>query len=180
MPQYPDDINAEISPIEFEHLVHGFIKDLGKELKTFVAIHDDKIKSNDGDYQIDIHAIFEFLGANFSVLIECKRHKNSIKREIVQILFDKLRATGSQKGIIFSTSGFQEGAVRFAKEHGIALVRLIEGRFTYIAKSQDSQQFNPPSWADIPKFVGEFNNGSSISYLQEGYLEALHDFLFGN
>jgi len=180
MPRYPENINAEISPMEFELLVHGFIKVLGKELKSFNAVHDDKIKSNDGDYQIDINAIFEFLGANFSVLIECKRHKNSIKREIVQILFDKLRATGSQKGMIFSTSGFQEGAVRFAKEHGIALVRVIEGRFTYFTKSLDSQQFNPPSWADIPKFVGEFNNGNSIYNLQEGYLEALSDFLFGN
>jgi restriction system protein len=179
MPRYPDDINAEISPIEFEQLVHGYIKDSGKELKSFVAIHDDRIKSNDGDYQIDIHATFEFLGANFSVLIECKRHKHSIKREIVQILFDKLRATGSQKGMIFSTSGFQEGSEKFAKEHGIALVRVIDGRFTYHNKSILSQISYPLGGEDFPFFVGEFKWNKDIYNLQKGHLEALEEFLFG-
>ncbi|SMO33596.1 restriction endonuclease [Solitalea koreensis] len=179
MPLPPDDINADILPRDFELLIKDYLVDLGKELKTFEAIHDLHLKRTDGEYQIDVYAEFELLGASFKVLVECKRHKNKIKREVVQLLYDKLRATGAQKGMIFSTSGFQEGAKLYASEHGIALVHVIEGRYTYSTKSKDSPNFAPPSWANAPKYVGAYEDGASICYLQKGYLEPLSEFLFG-
>ncbi len=180
MQLYPEDINAEITPKEFELLVKEYLDNLGKELKSFTSTHDTYLKRTDGEYQIDIFAEFEYLGVDFKILVECKRHKSNIKREVVQLLYDKLRTTGAHKGIIFSTSNFQQGAHIFAEEHGIALIRVIEGRYTYFTKSLDSQQFNPPPWADIPKFVGEFKHGNSITNLQKGYFESLEEFIFDN
>jgi hypothetical protein len=40
------------------------------------------------------------------------------------VLEQKLQSTGSQKGMIFSTSPFQSGAIEFATAHGIALVHV--------------------------------------------------------
>jgi restriction system protein len=174
----PDNINADISPKEFELLVKEYLDGVGKELKNFKAIHNIQLIKSDGEYQIDIYAEFELLGAMFKVLVECKRHKNEIKREIVQLLYDKLRATGTQKGMIFSTSGFQSGAYKFAEEHGIALIRVVEGRFTYHTKSGDEQTYDPPPWADIPKYVGEYFRKATITYLQKGHFEDLEEFLF--
>ena len=173
-----DDINANISPTEFELLVKEYIEGAGKELKDFKATHNVYLIKSDGEYQIDVYAEFEVLGASFKVLIECKRHKSEIKREVVQLLYDKLRATGSQKGMVFSTSGFQSGAFKFAEEHGIALIRVIEGRYTYATKSGGEQTYDPPPWADIPKYVGEYIHGATITYLQKGYFEDLGEFLF--
>jgi restriction system protein len=178
MPLSPDDINTNISPREFELLVKEYLEGVGKDLKTFTATHNTHLKNNDGEYQIDVYAEFDFLGATFKVLVECKRHKNRIKREVVQLLYDKLRSAGAQKGMVFSTSGFQDGAKKYAIEHGIALVKVIEGRFTYFTKSQDSQNFEPPPWADIPKYVGEYQEGNTTCYLQNGYFDALKEFLF--
>jgi len=173
-----DNINAEITSTEFEILVRDYLRDLGHELKSFNAIHNSVINTVDGNYQIDIFAEFKFLGADFRVLIECKKHKYSKKREIVQLLFDKLRATGTQKGMIFSTSGFQKGAILFAKKHGIALVRVIDGKYTCFAKGENLKDYEPPTWNDISKYVGEFRNETSISYLQEGNIDSLRNFLF--
>lgn len=178
MPRPPEDINAEISPRDFELLIKDYLTGLGKELKSFKATHDVKINKVDGDYQIDIFAEFDFLETTFRVLVECKRYKNKVKREVVQLLYDKLRATGSNKGLIFTTTGFQEGAIKFAKEHGIALIRVIEGKYTYFTKSTGSPNFQPPPWADIPKYVGEYTNEKYTSYLQEGHLEPLEEFIF--
>lgn len=180
MPSLPiDDINANISPTEFELLVKEYLNNAGKELQQFQTRHDVHLLKSDGEYQIDIFAEFEVLGAAFKVLIECKRHKNDIKREVVQLLYDKLRATGAQKGMIFSTSGFQSGAFKFAEEHGIALIRVIEGKYTYMTKGRDVQLYDPPPWADIPKYVGEYIRGNSCTYLQKGYYEDFSEFLFG-
>lgn len=178
MPKIPEDINAEISPTQFEQLVHEYLASLGTVLMQFKSTHDIKIDRPDGKYQIDVYAEFEALGGAIKVLIECKRYKRKIKREIVQLLFDKIRSIGAHKGMIFSTSGFQKGAVKYASDHGIALIRIIEGRYTYITKSQGSQNFEPPPWAEIPKFVGEYKTGNSTTYLRTDYLDALDEFLF--
>ncbi len=180
MPSIPDNINASISPTDFELLVKEFLECAGKDLKKFKASHNVHLLKSDGEYQIDIYAEFEVLGATFKVLVECKRHKSDIKREVVQVLCDKLRATGTQKGMLFSTSGFQSGACKFAEEHGIALIRVIEGRYTYVTKSNDKQTYEPPPWADIPKYIGQYTRGATTTFLQEGYFEDLGEFLFGN
>ncbi|GAB2870819.1 restriction endonuclease [Hymenobacter ruber] len=176
----PEDINADISPREFEELVRDYLIQQGEPLKSFVATHDIKLKGPDGEYQIDVFAEFEYLGVNFKVLVECKRYSSRIKREAIQILYDKLRAIGAQKGILFSTSDFQEGARKYAKAHGIALIRVIEGRYTYSTKSHGAQHFQVPDWVNFPKYVGEFKNGSAVTYLQKGCLENLNAFLFGD
>ena len=87
----------------------------------------EKIEGSDGTYEIDVTARFEVLGASFLVLAECKHHKNPIKREAMQVLYDRLRAVGANKGMMFSTSGFQKGAIEFARAHRIALIQIVDG-----------------------------------------------------
>ena len=180
MPSLPENLNANISPTDFELLIKEYLEGAGKDLKDFRVSHDVHLLKSDGEYQIDIYAEFEVLGAIFKVLVECKRHKSDIKREVVQVLYDKLRATGAHKGMLFSTSGFQSGAYKFAKEHGIALIRVIEGRYTYVTKSYGEQAYNPPQWEHIPKYVGLYTRGAKTTFLQKGYFEDLGEFLFSN
>ena len=125
-------IEFPLTPEGFERLVFEHVKTLGNKLQSFECDHNVIVDAFDGSYQIDIKAIFEFLDVSFVVLIECKRHSNPIKREIVQILNSKLHSTGAHKGIIFSTSPFQEGAIEYARQHGIALVEVINGLFETI------------------------------------------------
>ena len=88
------------------------------------------------------------------MLIECKHYKNPIKRETIQILKDKLHSVGAQKGILFTTATFQSGCIEYAEKHGIALVRMIDGKSTYQVKSMDKFNIHYPS--DLPKYVGEY------------------------
>lgn len=175
--------NTEITPIEFEELVKDYFNEIGGNLKNFKALHNIKIESDDGEYQIDVYAEFVALNIEIKVLVECKKHKSSIKRETVQILHDKLRSTGSHKGIIFSTSGFQSGAEKYARKHGIALINIIEGKLTVHTKSALKDEISDDylKFFDVPKFVGEYHDSdNSIYYLQQGYLEALEKFIYDN
>jgi restriction system protein len=52
--------------------------------------------------------------------------------------------------MIFSTSGFQSGAIEYAKIHGIALVRFADGSTTYLARSEGA--IRKPDW--IPDYAG--------------------------
>lgn len=98
-----------------------------------VTIHE-KITGGDGTYDFDATARFEFAGMSFLVLIEAKLHKNPIKRELVQVLYQKVQSVGAHKGVMVSTAPYQSGAVVYAKAHGIALVTVTEGRFIFEAR----------------------------------------------
>ena len=190
MPQsrfLPDNHVTDISPKEFELLVKDLILAEGqRENLPFLEVqHDTKEKGGDGTYQIDIKAKFRiFGGSDITVLIECKHYKSSIKREKVELLYSRLQSLGAQKGILCSTSPFQQGAIDFAKSHGIALIFVMEGRFTYETRSAEPQKFNPPPWADIPKYVGAYAynyDGSrfSVANLSGDFNGPLLDYIFG-
>lgn len=130
---------CSITPIEFEKycldILAGFAEE--DQLSDFTITHNVKIPAEDGTYQIDVYATFMAMGVEFKVLCECKQYTSPVNREKVVLLHDKLRSLGAHKGILLSTSGFQSGAIQYAKVHGIALIRVEDYRFEYLSHSSD-------------------------------------------
>jgi restriction system protein len=125
-----------LTPDGFERQVKAWIESVAGPLESFNTKHLEDVSGADGDYTIDVTARFTaFGGASFLLLVECKRHKNPIKREVVQILRDKLQSVGAQKAMVVSTSDFQSGAIEYAKIHGIALIQIVNGQAAYIQNS---------------------------------------------
>jgi hypothetical protein len=124
-----DNPLLKMTPEKFEKYVRGIVKREKMILQDFEVTHLELVEGMDGEYKMDVVATFVlFGGAIYRTLIECKRYSNPIEREVVMILEQKLLSTGSHKGMIFSTSHFQSGAVEFAKSHGIALVYVQWGK----------------------------------------------------
>jgi len=63
-----------MTPVEFEIFVRRYLEGQGGNLKDVRTQHLENIQGTDGDYIIDVTARFEALGADFLVLIECKRY----------------------------------------------------------------------------------------------------------
>ncbi len=129
----PDDL----SPEGFELFVASAFGEVGHRVSGLQVEHQRVEHGSDGDYSIDASVRFQLWGVNYVNLVEAKCHKDPIKREVVQVLDSKVRSVGAHKGIIFSTSRFQSGAVDFAGSHGIALVVVTEGRFTFSTRSAE-------------------------------------------
>ncbi|MCC7385957.1 MAG: restriction endonuclease [Deltaproteobacteria bacterium] len=92
-------------------------------------------KGRSGNYEIDVLVEFEILGgASMRMLVECKRHRRRVQRDVVLALKSKLDELSAHKGMLVSTAGFQSGAIDYAKEHGIALVEIASGRTAYLTK----------------------------------------------
>lgn len=157
---------ANISPSEFEEYIVELLSATNPLVQNLTVKLHEIVSGADGDYDFDATVRYELAEMAFLVLIECKRHKSSIKRETVQILFQKLQSVGAHKAVIFSTSPYQSGALKFAKIHGIALVTVTEGRFTYETKSIISPPPLSREWAyerfGLPTFVGHlYGNGNT-------------------
>ena len=142
----------ELTWQQFERAVKETLSKCGANLDTFEVQHDESIERLDGTYQVDVSVRFElFDGASFLVLVECKHWKNRVKREQVQVLRDRLQSTGAQKGMLFSTGGFQSGAIQYAQMHGIALVHVTNSGMEYMAKARNLPPHVPTG--PVPRFT---------------------------
>lgn len=130
------DYVCSISPEEFERFCMEVIKSYAEEkgLKEFQIVNNIKKKSYDGIYQLDIYSSCTELGVKFELLYECKQYTSPVKREKVEILESRLRNLGMNKGVLLSTSGFQRGAIQFAKKHGISLIQVYDHSFYMISR----------------------------------------------
>jgi restriction system protein len=151
------DCRASIDGKQFERFVAEVLRGLGSGLDRFRVEEQEIVTAPDGRYRIDVTARFQALNADFLILIECKDHSRPVEREDVQVLADKKRAVGAQKAMLFSTNGFQRGAIEYAANHGVALIRVMEGALTW-----ETRGFNPgirhapPPWAKIPPYVAQY------------------------
>ena len=69
-------------------------------------------------------------------IVECKHLQRPVEVNVVRELRQRMSEVGAHKGIIVSTSGFQEGAVAHARRSGVALMHVVPSttdRLMYIA-----------------------------------------------
>jgi restriction system protein len=168
---------VSLTPLEFERLVASMLSKQGVGLRDFVVKHLERLVGADGEYKIDVTARFEALGADFLVLIECKNQQRPVERDVVQVLADKVRSIGAHKGMVFATAPFQRGALEYARRHGVALVRVADGRTSYETKSAIPIR-SYPSW--LPRHVGWLtqitpDGNESLASLGEADIESLKD-----
>lgn len=124
----------DITPKAYEEAVAAIARSMNLDLVGWDVKHLDPVEGLDGSYVMDVTARFQLAGMDFLILFECKRHKDPVKRSDVQVLLTKLQSTGAQKGVVVAATGFQSGALEFAKAHGIACVRLVDNAWTYITR----------------------------------------------
>ncbi|WP_052962761.1 restriction endonuclease [Pseudomonas fluorescens] len=167
-----------LTPIEFERHVRSMLDAMGHSILEYRSEHREVIQGVDGEYEIDVSVRFHYLGMEFLILVECKHYKSSVKRETLQALYDKMRSVGAQKCALFTTSGFQSGALKYAEIHKIATVKVVDGRSTYFTKSLGAQLIEPPPWANIPLVSGWLIDGDHFSIVSEGHGEFLERYLF--
>ena len=185
---YRKDVK-ELSSVEFEEccltVLRGYAEEMN--LDSFVISHNEIVKAHDGDYQVDVYSEFTiFGGSKIKVLVECKQYSCPVKRERVELLYSRLQSTGSHKGILMTTAQFQSGALRFAEEHGITLIEVMNtcDRFHSYASGpsfHENQTMEDEILHRSPVFIANMVTGERkqiypTSAMVNGYIkEILHE-----
>lgn len=138
---------TNLSPREFEVYCLSLVKRAFCKFDSINIDYDVLLRG----YQIDICCTHHVHEMEFKTIIECKRYKTPIKRDTVLALHSKVQELGAHKGMLISSSRFQSGAIEFAKEHGIALVQVIDGRLNYHTKNKKfTDDSNPKQPVNLP------------------------------
>lgn len=175
---------VEVTPKEYERQVLHWLRESEGEPTGLEIDHLENIAGAGGEYEFDVVARFsKFGGAEFTVLVECKRYSSAVKRDLVLTLHAKLADVGAHKGMMFSTGGFQRGAIEYASVYGIALVTFKDGRALYETRDQGPPR-DPPPRVDLPRFFGERlslgDKGINVRRVRDGDVRAIDEFLAGS
>jgi restriction system protein len=172
---------VELTPDEFELHVKAWIEAASESPVEFEVTRKELLAGDGGEYEIDVIARFSMFGAHYTTLIECKKHKNPIKRDLVMVLESKLRDTKSQKAMLVSTAEFQSGAIQFAGKHNIALVQLASESTHFLTRSQPALEIiNSGDWGIVGWLHSETPEGVSMSVVTTSETEAFKSWLIKN
>jgi hypothetical protein len=116
-----------IEPTEYEKFVKQVIEEISD---GSIHVYHQRAyigKRSGRTIVIDVSFEMEVLGgARLLVLIECKRYSDKVKVDDVEEFYSKLDDIGAHKGIMFTTVGYQDGALKTARGRGIGLALLTD------------------------------------------------------
>ena len=136
-------ITVSNQPDEYERFVQQVIAELGimnpEHQREFVGIRSQR--------KIKVDVSFELTplgGARTIYVVECKCYNHRVPVDDIEEFHSKLDDIGAHKGILITTVGFQEGAIKTAKGRGIALALLTKesqpGELRFIVNSAQPTQ----------------------------------------
>jgi hypothetical protein len=180
---------ADITPEEFEVFVTELLNAAEPAVDGLTVALHESVNGIDGSYDFDATVRFELAGMAFLVLVEAKRHRHPIKRELVQVLHQKVQSVGAHKGAMISTAPYQSGAVEFAKVHGIALATVTEGRFTFetkaaghapvMSRQEAFERFRLPTFVGHSYRPGSQPGSTTVTLLSPEYPEYIAEHILG-
>jgi len=182
-PPWNPRVPAEITPAEFEELVLAWLRRCAADANQQIdAKHLGVVRGAGGEYKIDVLVrLTVFSGAVVAVLAECKHQARPVEREDAMILEAKLRDVGAHKGMLFSTSGFQKGALQYAAAHGVATVAVVRGKWLYETRAVGSGLAGPPPWVQLDPYAGirmtPTDKGISCHTIELARVDALTEWL---
>lgn len=171
----------ELTPDEFELHVKAWIESASESPVEFEVTRKELLAGDGGEYEIDVLARFSMFGVQYTTLIECKKHKNPIKRDLVMVLESKLRDTKSQKAMLVSTAEFQRGAIQFAEKHNIALVQLASESTHFLTRSKPALEIvNSGNWGIVGWLYSDAPEGVSMSVVTASETDAITSWIRKN
>lgn len=112
---------------DYEKLVAEAIRDLKLagvnevyHQREFVGIRSRRTIKIDVSFELKLNA-FTIL-----CLVECKWYNHKVDVSEVEEFRTKIDDIGAHKGLMFTTEGYQDGAIKVARAYGISLARLSD------------------------------------------------------
>jgi len=93
-----------------------FVSKLYKESDEVLVEHNITQTGKSGTpRQIDVKITQRTKLHTYITLVECKRWKSKVDHQVIEVLSAKIEDLNASKGVVFTTKGYEEGAVNYAK-----------------------------------------------------------------
>ncbi|GGM76407.1 hypothetical protein GCM10010967_05040 [Dyadobacter beijingensis] len=109
----------------FEHIIdwkefEKFVAEIYQDSENFAVEHNViEIGKSGTKRQIDVRVTQKSKLHTLKILIECKKWRKRVDRQVVDVLSASIEDLNGDKGVIFTTVGYEAGAVQYARSKNI-------------------------------------------------------------
>lgn len=118
----PQDSDQPLDSLEYEEFVARSFETLQLTGIGTLTRNRHFLGKSGHSHQIDIAIEIAVATLQLLVIVECKCYRRSVEVADVLEFVSRIQDIGASKGVMVTTIGFQEGAVRLAKSHHVALI----------------------------------------------------------
>jgi len=106
---------------QFEDLTREIFELLSREERYTSVEHDVKLKSPDGERQVDVLIRSKVGSLDLTTIVECKDHKRTLSVEYIDAVYSKQQDVKANKAVLVARKGFSKSAKCKADRLGITL-----------------------------------------------------------
>lgn len=100
----------------------GFVRDLYARHPDVDVQHNvTEVGKSGAPRQIDVKFTHRAAGHTYVTLVECKRWKEKVTRDRIDVLAAGMKDLNAAKGVMFTTTGYEPGAEAYAESEGIEI-----------------------------------------------------------
>lgn len=93
-----------------------FVAELYKDDGDLIIQHNvTEVGKSQAKRQIDVLVTQKTKLHTIKTIIECKLWKSKVDRQVIDVLSASVEDLNANKGVIFTTKGYEEGAIQYAK-----------------------------------------------------------------
>ncbi len=97
-----------------------FVADMYRDSEDVMVSHNVTETGKSGaKRQIDVLVLHRTRLHQYKTIIECKKWKNKVDRPVIDVLAAAIDDLSASKGVVFTTVGYEEGALQYAKSKNI-------------------------------------------------------------
>lgn len=116
--QLPPFLDQLVDWQDFER----FVRDMYAQDGDLIVEHNAEERGKSGALrQTDVKFTHRGAGMTYTTLVECKKWKQKVTRDRIDVLASSVEDLGANKGVMFTTTGYEPGAEAYAEHKGIEL-----------------------------------------------------------
>jgi len=152
---------SKMNPYQFEHLVKNLLEQMGYENVI--------VTKQSGDQGVDVVGIVQIGISTITEVVQVKRHKANIQRQIIDQLRGGLPYFHALRGTIITTGNFSKGCESAALFPGAPPITLIDGDrlLDLLINYQIGIISRPTDIYDIDENFFKASKGSSVDFSED-------------
>jgi restriction system protein len=141
-----------VTPEYFQILVVRELRKVGFDVGTVRTHRRSELPEPEQGFVLELAAPLTRAGTTWRALVACRRQAGAVEREIIDALKARLPQVPADVAILFTTAEFGTDAVTAARESGVPLLRVVDGRTAFDTSGWN----NPghyPAW--LPAYLAQ-------------------------
>ncbi|OLC87509.1 MAG: hypothetical protein AUG85_06430 [Gemmatimonadetes bacterium 13_1_20CM_4_66_11] len=157
-----------VTPEYFEILVVRELRKVGFDVGTVRIHRRSELPEPERGFVLELVVPLARGGETWRALVACRHQTGAVDREVVESVKARLPQVPADAAVVFATADFAADALAAAREAGVAMLRVVDGR-TAFDTSGWSTPGHYPAWlpAYLPQLVDRDISGQPRARLLE-------------